>query len=119
MSETLGGILAIQVIALLWIYYLLVIVVGVIAHHKGKAGMGWGIYAFFLLPIALPHVFVTAPNDKIITARQIERGRRPCPHCGEFILPHVTVCRACGRNVPQEEDMPALLRQAWQNAYRP
>lgn len=27
--------------------------------------------------------------------------RRPCPHCGEAIMRSATVCRFCGRDVPQ------------------
>lgn len=57
-----------------------------IAIKKGRSGVRWFFYTFFLYPVALIHAALMRPIRK-------------CPHCAENIDTRAKICPFCGKTV--------------------
>ena len=82
------------------LYLLASLVPAWLAHRTGRDFALWWLYGFLLLIVALPHALLLAPDETRLDERLGRRGYRHCPCCAEPIRMAVTVCRACGRDVP-------------------
>lgn len=84
-------------------------VVGAIAASKGRSFAGWFAYGFLIWPLALIHILLAPSVTSLAGAvagpqaaiQGVMAERRPCPHCAELILSAATVCRYCGRDLPE------------------
>lgn len=84
----------------LWaINTILGIIVGAIAHSKGKSFNGWWLYATVLLIVALPHSLFIKNDNKVIEQRQLVEDMVKCKFCAELIKKEAIICRFCGSNV--------------------
>lgn len=70
-------------------------VCALVAASKGRSGLAFFVYGFFLWPIALVHALVMARTSESGDKRAIAEGRLPCPHCAEFIRPGARICPFC------------------------
>jgi hypothetical protein len=80
---------------------------GLVAQDIGRRkGVTSGLWFGLLLgPVGLVIVGLMNPTASETEAFQIERGRRVCPFCAEWIKREAVVCRFCARNI---EPMPPL-----------
>lgn len=81
----------------LWI--VLGVIVGLIAHAKGRNFWAWFIYGAALFIVAIVHVLMVAPDRATLDRRVLRDGGKRCPHCAELIRGGAQVCRFCGRDV--------------------
>lgn len=72
---------------LLAIAVLLGLIPAAIAQRKGYSFVGWWLFGFVILIVALPAAFL------------VRDRRRKCPHCAEPIRDQATVCPHCQREL--------------------
>ena len=56
----------------------------VIAGHKGHSFGKWWIYGSLLFIIALPHALLIKLDQVSIEKKQMTKGMKKCPFCGEM-----------------------------------
>lgn len=85
----------------LFIWFFLCVVAGVIARKKGRSGFGLFLLAFFFSPlIGIIVALLLGRNQSKIEARQLARGQaRKCPYCAEIVKPEATICRYCNKEI--------------------
>lgn len=66
-----------------------------IAADKGRDGLVWWIYGFFLFFIALIHSIIISPTGEALEAKQLAAGMQKCHRCAEFVKKDAKVCRFC------------------------
>jgi ribosomal protein L32 len=88
---------------------LLGLIPAMVAQSKGRSFVPWWIYGSLLFLIALPHALLLKPEIKQVEHQQAAQGLKKCPFCAEMIKPDATVCRYCGRDLPEASPS---LRQA-------
>ena len=81
------------------VWIIIGIAIALIARSKGRSGIGWSIYAFVVWPIALVHILVLSRTSESEMKRASAQGRRPCPHCAEYIKQEARVCPYCRKEV--------------------
>lgn len=79
---------------------------GMIASSKVSANkfgifVLWWIYGAALFIIALPHSILWKPGRGATEDQALDDGLRKCPHCADMVPAEATVCRSCGRQLPE------------------
>lgn len=88
------------------VWVVMAIIGAMIGSSKGMGSAGFFL-GLLLGPIGWIIVAVLQPSTATADRVAVGEGRRPCPHCAEFIRPEANVCRFCGRDV---EPVPAVTR---------
>ena len=79
----------------------LVLFPAAIAHTKGAGFFAWWVFGTLLFIVALPWAIVLRPNHATLEGRSLEQGNKKCPYCAEIIKGEASVCRYCGRDLPE------------------
>lgn len=74
---------------------LMAAIVAIVAGSKGRSVLAWGLYGVLVWPIALVHVLLLPKTAERQRIDMIDEGRRPCPHCAEYIMAAAVVCPHC------------------------
>jgi hypothetical protein len=76
-----------------------------IAEKKGRSGWGYFFLSFVFSPfIGIICAALADVNQDAIDRRKINTNEaKRCPHCGELINWHATICRYCNRDFPRLE----------------
>jgi hypothetical protein len=79
------------IIGILCFAAVLGVIPALIAQRQGRDAFVWWFYGTLLLIVALPHSLLLHPTG----------GAKTCAFCAETIKEAATVCRHCGRDLPQ------------------
>jgi hypothetical protein len=84
------------------------IVVGIVAHARGRSGIGYFLLSALLSPLigavlalGLPSKLPSGTTAALVPSAQTH-GR--CPACAEFVLPEARVCKHCGHALSPDPD---------------
>jgi hypothetical protein len=94
----MGGLIAFIIILGIWGGFALI--PAAIARGKGRNGLEWWVYGFFIWPVALIHALLLSATEEARTQELKNQGHRKCPFCAEMVKPDATVCRYCNRDLP-------------------
>ena len=82
-------------------------VVAVAAENKGYNAGAWFLYALFLWPVALVHIAIKPPAQKVADKQALAAGEmKPCPDCAELVRAQARKCRYCGLVFPEQRIVP-------------
>jgi len=86
---------------LLFFHWVMATLTAIVAHRKGRSGIGFFFYGLLVWPFALVHAFVALPNVQVLRQRAEEAGLVECPYCVEYIKPSAKVCSFCHRELKE------------------
>ena len=94
---------------ILWI--VMAAICAMIAHSKGRSGVGFFFYGLLIWPIALVHALLSARREPSLRDH-VEAGRFPCPFCAEYTKRAAQVCPHCHRDLPEDWASEALAEMS-------
>lgn len=76
-----------------------------IAHRKGRSFLAWWVFGALLFIVALPCSLLVSKDQRMIEKRALADGSQKCLFCAEIIKKDAVVCRYCGRDIAQKNDV--------------
>lgn len=93
------------------IWFLLSLIVAIIAHEKGRSA--WKFFCLAMLlspPVGFLAALLSAPSEEIQKARGLKSGLlKKCLFCAGIVKAKDTVCRICNRSLPEIIDVDATV----------
>ena len=78
------------------------VIIGFIAHRKGRSFVLWWLYGTLLPPAALPHL-LNLP--KMNTKSEPDESTKRCEYCDELIQKKAVICKHCKSKLSPEIDI--------------
>jgi hypothetical protein len=93
------------------IWFLLSLMVGVIANGKGRSALMFFCLSMLFSPaVGFLSVLLASPSHEMQRARGLKSGAlKKCPSCAETVNADDTVCRFCGRPLPEIIEVDATI----------
>jgi len=97
----------------------LAVIPALIAQSKGRSFSEWYVYGVLVFLVAFIHSLILNPTESSQRQRLVDEGYRACPFCDEMIRSSAVVCRHCGRDLGQDNqvlwtlDADAAAEDAW------
>lgn len=81
------------------IWIVIAVVVGLIAHSRGRSFIGWAIYGLLIWPVAIVHLLCIGRTERGLERKARAEGRTRCPYCSEHIRREARVCPYCRKEI--------------------
>lgn len=97
----------------LLIWFVLAVVLGIVAAAAGRSGFGYFLLSLVLSPLIgflVLVVMLLAGKPAAASAPADDRPRMACPQCAELVLPQAVKCPHCGFAVAEHVQREAQAR---------
>jgi hypothetical protein len=103
---------------ILTIWIVVAIVAAIVAHNKGRSGVGWFLLCILLTPLAILVLLAlaTLKTPEPQPVRMIDapgEATKTCPHCAETVKAAAKICRFCRYEFPVETPVAAHSKGPW------
>ena len=82
-------------VTMLMLAALLGLIPAKIAHNKGHSFIGFWIFGFLLLIVAIPVSIVMQKDQAVLDQRRRAGGEKQCSHCASWIGSAAIICPVC------------------------